>query len=222
MATMAELAEARDAQDRDMILMIHQGKTASQIAEMLGLTASTVRNRAERVGLKCESVHRRGPVPKRIQTAARPCRHKPAECKSMSCLGHRFGPDLTCQCGVEWHQHQREGLPCEIGVPVEQLDVEQLETCLNGHDISRPDSVYTYPSGRKNCRACRTEWELRSRRKKAERGGVVRYRPDPDRKYCANGHPWTDVYRNPNGKEQCRVCRREQHRKYSANRREGK
>ena len=222
MATMAELAEERRVRDEPMLEMVRAGRTAKQIGKVVGLAAGTVRHRVQKYGVKCVTWQEKaGVAPKEAARMSKPCKCD-GICQSVHAGGHRFGPDLTCACGTHWHLYQRDPVPCEIGVPVEQLDVEQLETCRNGHDISHPDSVYTYPSGRKNCRTCRTEWELRSRRKKRERGGVVRYRPDPDRKYCSNGHPWTDVYRNPNGKEQCRVCRREQHRKYANRRKEGK
>ncbi len=29
-----------------------------------------------------------------------------------------------------------------------------------------------------------------------------------ERTHCINGHPWTDVYVNPRGKQHCRVCRK--------------
>ena len=156
MPTRAELNAIRDERDTEMILLIHQGKTARQIAAILGVTSSTIRGRADGHGLQCERVHRRGPVPTRMEEAAKPCKHPPAECKSVSCLGHRFGPDLTCTCGVEWHTHQRDGLSCEDAKEPERKYPDQLE----------------------------------------------------NRTHCCNGHPWTDVYRYPNGKEECNPCRR--------------
>ena len=216
MPTLAEMAVEREQQDSNMILLIHQGKTARQIAEMLGLTASTIRNRAERVGLKCEQVQRRGPVPTRTEYTARPCHHKAAECKSMPCMGHRFGADLICQCGTDWHQHQRNGVPCEIGLSAECMETETSKTCLHGHDISEPDSVYVYSSGKKECRICRAERTLRCKQQKAEK----QQEKKDERTHCVNGHPWTDVYENPNGRGQCRVCRRSYQAQHTKRRRE--
>lgn len=216
MATLAEIAEAKEEQDQEMIALIQQGKTARQIGALMGTTASTVRNRAERVGMKCEQVVRRASAPTRVQKAAKPCNHKPGECRSMPCLSHRFGADLTCQCGVGWHQHQIDGLPCTEGKPAERLEVEHKETCFNGHDTSDPASVYIYPSGKKECRACRAERTLKSKEKTPEEKAL----PKPMRTHCDAGHPWLNLYHSPNGRKQCRECRRKRHREYAIRRKE--
>lgn len=115
---------------------------------------------------------------------------------------------MICQCGVEWHQHQREGLPCEIVVPAERLEVEHPETCCNGHDTSDPKSVYTYPSGKKECRECRADRTIRSKKKKRKAKPA---RPKGPVSHCIRGHEYTpeNSYVNPNDKKRhCRACRR--------------
>ena len=57
--------------------------------------------------------------------------------------------------------------------------------------------------------ACRTGKRVESVR--------VEYRKKP-RTHCTKGHPWVDVYRSPSGKEQCRICRRQQHMEYTERR----
>ena len=204
MATLAEMAVAREERDRDMVLLIHQGKTAGQIGKVLGLTARTVRYRAEKAGLECETVRQVSSSPIRLHRASRPCRHKPSECKSMPCFGHRFGADLVCQCGTDWHKHQREGLPCEIGLSPECFERDDAERCRNGHDISQPDSVYVYSSGKKECRICRSDRGLRFKQRKKDE----QQRQQEERTECSRGHPWINVYVNPKGESKCRVCRK--------------
>lgn len=198
MATLAELEAARvdRDRDRDMVLLIHQGKTARQIAELLGLTSRMVRHRARARGLKCQRVRPIEPSPTRIEYEARPCHHKKGECKSVPCLGHRFGANLLCQCGVDWHYHQRNGVPCETEQPAERLDREHPEVCCNGHDTSDPESVYTYPSGKKECRECGRERSRRSYHKL--------------RTHCmTRNHEMTpeNTYVTPQGRRECRECR---------------
>ena len=75
------------------------------------------------------------------------------------------------------------------------------------------------------CSACGTSWYVHQRYpvecpegKRPERVVVEKEK----RKFCSHGHPWVDVYVNPAGKEQCRVCMRRQGDDYSQRKKEGR
>lgn len=171
MPTLAEMAVEREVRDQPMIGLIKAGRTIRQIAEELNLNPNTVRHRATARGLTADASKARTVAPTRPEKIRKPCSCTTNVwgCRAHPNAGHRFGADLTCECGTSWFVMQRYPVPCPAGKRPERVVVEKEK-----------------------------------------------------REVCSHGHPWVDVYVNPAGKEQCRVCMRRQGEDYSQRRREGR
>jgi hypothetical protein len=171
MPTLAEMDVARDVRDAHMIGLINAGRTLRQIADEMKLNLNTVRHRAKARGLVADASHQRsGVTPTRPARIQKPCKCD-GLCQSVPAAGHRFGADLTCECGTSWHVMQRHPVECPVG--------------------KRPECVsYTCAQ------------------------------PAEPKEFCNRGHPWTNVYTNPQGKDHCRVCRRSDQAKSTQRRRE--
>ena len=162
MPTLAEMAVEREVRDAPMVALIKAGRTIRQVAEELNLNPNTVRHRATARGLTADASQARTVAPTRPETIRRPCSCTTNRwgCRAHPNAGHRFGADLTCECGTSWFVMQKHPVECP--------------------SAKRPECAsYT----------CAVE-------------------PQPPREFCSRGHPWTDVYTNPNGKQHCRVCRK--------------
>jgi hypothetical protein len=213
MSTQAELAEERRVRDEPMLEMVRAGRTARQIGDVVGLAPTTVRHRALRYGLKCQtSQARTGVAPRRKHRAVKPCKC-PGVCTHRNVLseGHRFGPDLTCECGASWESHQREPVACTV--PQRPECVSSLEEqCVNGHP---PGELYVSPQGKRQCRQCRTDNDLKRKekaRRVAERKAEVAERKAnwTPATHCNRGHEYNEAntYISPqDGKRHCRPCR---------------
>lgn len=126
--SMAEIAEKRRVRDLPMLEMVKAGLTTSQIGQEIGLNAGTIRRRVAKYGLKCEVGQvrtRTGVTPTRPERILKPCHHAPGLCKSQPYFGHRFGPNLTCECGTSWHVHQRYPVECPDGRRPERVSLAE-------------------------------------------------------------------------------------------------
>lgn len=159
MPTLAEMAVEREVRDQPMIGLIKAGRTIRQIAEELNLNPNTVRHRATARGLTADASQARTVAPTRPEKIRKPCSCTTNVwgCRAHPNAGHRFGADLTCECGTSWFVMQRFPVPCPAGKRPECVSVAEAK---------------------------------------------------PPREFCGRGHPWTDVYVYPSGKEHCRACRK--------------
>ncbi|MFF5422111.1 HNH endonuclease signature motif containing protein [Streptomyces sp. NPDC002409] len=85
--------------------------------------------------------------------------------------------------------------------------------CPEGHEYT-PGNTYVNPgSGSRSCRAC-SQVERRKRTEAAREGRPVK--PRATDTHCAQGHAWTLETRvvDARGHRQCRLCLRENRRKY--------
>jgi len=81
--------------------------------------------------------------------------------------------------------------------------------CGHGHLLTE-ENTYRYPNGKLVCKQCR----IRSSRKNQGYSGdlddpIGRWRGDPDKPECANGHAYTpeNTYINTYGNKVCIICR---------------
>lgn len=80
------------------------------------------------------------------------------------------------------------------------------KVCINGHDITKPENVYTQPNGNHRCQVCASETNAArtmARRAAGDRRKILRT-------HCINGHAFDDenTYIAPGGTRSCRACAR--------------
>lgn len=154
MRTRAELDSEFIASMQEMRELARTGHTAPEISDVMDLTPHTVRQRARRAGIELVTTD---------AAAGRPCRCHTKRANGRD-LGHKFGPDLSCEyCGSTWDEQQETPAPCFSLAPVDDEPLRpgmqcarpaQTECTKAGHPY--PENRYTNPTtGASYCQECR-------------------------------------------------------------------
>ena len=128
-----------------ILILASHGCTLRTIAEATGLNTKTVRDKVRKLGVRCAG----------YEPVVAPRVWDPLPGGRPHCLGHRFGAQLVCVCGVTWAQHQVARQPC---------GADMDDYCAAGH--LKSVEWYTPPIGSKStacCNACRRDLSARRR-----------------------------------------------------------
>lgn len=114
-------------------------------------------------------------------------------CRNRSCVNPRHIEAVTAQVNV------RRGLRSALATPIAR--------CKYGHDFNA-ENTYIDIRGHRQCRSCASR---RRSEVKARQVAGVQGPANGARTSCKRGHEFSDenTYRTPDGRRQCRTCRRE-------------
>jgi hypothetical protein len=88
--------------------------------------------------------------------------------------------------------------------------------CPQGHPYDE-ENTYVGPRGQRSCRICRREADRRHRQKELQAQGKEPQILPALRTHCPQGHPYDEdnTFLDSQGRRCCRICRREQWRRYA-------